>query len=106
MGRDGSFRIARRGGFLAFKSPRAEALSHRLRHDGVATDSRGEMLRLGPAPYLSDEQLRAAVRLLGQGPPHPRGGRFFSASPARPPSGTVAPPRAQPRTAAPPPHPH
>ena len=66
MSRDRSVPIDRIGGFLALQCPRAEALSHRLRHDGVATDSRGEMLRLGPAPYLSDEQLRAAVRLLGQ----------------------------------------
>src|SRR5207245_477420 len=66
MGRDRSVPIDRIGGFLALQCPRAEALSHRLRHDGVATDSRGDLLRLGPAPYLSDEQLRAAVRLLGQ----------------------------------------
>ncbi len=31
------------------------------------TDSRGERLRLGPAPYLSDRQLRDdAVALLGE----------------------------------------
>ena len=54
------------GGFLALRCPRAEALSRRLRHEGVATDSRGDTLRLGPAPYLSDEQLRTAVGLLGR----------------------------------------
>lgn len=31
---------------------------------GVATDSRGDILRLGPAPYLSDRQLEDAVAAL------------------------------------------
>jgi kynureninase len=30
------------------------------------TDSRGEVLRLGPAPYLSDAQLEAGVAALGE----------------------------------------
>jgi kynureninase len=53
------------GGFLALESPDAEALSRRLFEDGVSTDSRGRYLRLGPAPYLSDAQLEAAVERLG-----------------------------------------
>ena len=53
------------GGFVAFESPHAEELSRRLLDDGVATDSRGRYLRLGPAPYLSDAQLEAAVERLG-----------------------------------------
>jgi kynureninase len=32
----------------------------------VLTDSRGEVLRLGPAPYLSDFQIDAAVATLGE----------------------------------------
>jgi kynureninase len=32
---------------------------------GVMTDSRGSWLRLGPAPYLADEQLEKAVERLG-----------------------------------------
>jgi kynureninase len=51
----------RRGGFLAIRSPRAAALHEELRRNGVLTDFRGDRLRLGPAPYLSDEQLQAAV---------------------------------------------
>jgi len=54
------------GGFLAFRSPRAGELAAALRARGVLTDSRGESLRLGPAPYLSDEQLRAAIAALGE----------------------------------------
>ena len=32
----------------------------------MKTDHRGDVLRLGPAPYLSDDQLRAAVGHLGE----------------------------------------
>lgn len=55
----------RRGGFLAIRSPHAAGLSRALRAHGVLTDARGHLLRLGPAPYLADEQLRCAVDALG-----------------------------------------
>ena len=45
------------GGFLALEVPDAEDVSRRLAEDGVMTDSRGRYLRLGPAPYVSDDQL-------------------------------------------------
>jgi len=54
-----------RAGFLAINAARAGEISHALRGAGVLTDFRGERLRLGPAPYLSDDQLRAAVAALG-----------------------------------------
>lgn len=54
------------GGFLALSSPRAAELSAALARRGVLTDSRGSRLRLGPAPYLVDDQLRAAVATLGE----------------------------------------
>ncbi len=53
------------GGFIAFESERAEELSRLLLDQGVVTDSRARHLRLGPAPYLSDEQLERAVEELG-----------------------------------------
>jgi kynureninase len=53
-----------RGGFLALEAPRAPALVAALRTRGVLADSRGDRLRLGPAPYLSDPQLDEAVGLL------------------------------------------
>ena len=53
------------GGFLALVSPAAAHLQRELAGRGVLTDSRGPYLRLGPAPYLSDDQLRAAVTELG-----------------------------------------
>jgi kynureninase len=53
-----------RGGFLALRSPHAAHLCDLLRERGVGTDSRDDLLRLGPAPYLSDRQLLAAVDAL------------------------------------------
>ena len=54
----------RRAGFLALRCADAEALSDALRARAVFTDFRGDVLRLGPAPYLSDAQLREAVQAL------------------------------------------
>jgi len=52
------------GGFLALEVPDAEDVSRRLAEDGLMTDSRGRYLRLGPAPYVTDDQLaRAAERV-------------------------------------------
>src|SRR5262249_8429856 len=41
----------RRGGFLAIRTARAEELARALRAQSVFCDHRGEILRLGPAPY-------------------------------------------------------
>jgi kynureninase len=54
----------RRAGFLAIRTPRAADLHARLKTAGVLTDYRGNRLRFGPAPYLSDDQLRAAIAAL------------------------------------------
>ena len=53
-------------GFLALRSPRAGELQRLLRGRGVFTDYRGDVLRLGPAPYLSDAQLEEAMGVLGE----------------------------------------
>ena len=55
----------RRGGFLAIQTPRAAQLVRQLRESAVFADARGDILRLGPAPYLSDEQLMAGIERLG-----------------------------------------
>jgi kynureninase len=44
----------------------ASRIHHALRERGVVTDFRGDVLRLGPAPYLPDDQLRDAVSRLGE----------------------------------------
>jgi kynureninase len=54
----------RRAGFLAIRAPGAGDLCAQLRNGGVLTDFRGNVLRLGPAPYVSDDQLREAVRVI------------------------------------------
>jgi kynureninase len=54
------------GGFLALRSPMAGDLRRALAQRGVLADSRDTWLRLGPAPYLADEQLERAVELLGE----------------------------------------
>jgi kynureninase len=64
--RDRALDLDRVGGFLALRSPRAGELQRALSERGVLTDSRGPWLRLGPAPYLSDEQLETAIALLGE----------------------------------------
>ncbi len=53
------------GGFLTLTGPYAARAQALLRERGVRCDSRGTHLRLGPAPYLSDAQLEAAVGILG-----------------------------------------
>ena len=55
---------ADRGGFVALGTPRAQELSKELREDGVFTDARGDILRLGPAPYVTDEEIDEALALL------------------------------------------
>jgi kynureninase len=64
--RDGEAPLSAFGGFLALEAEGAEELNRRLLEVGVVTDSRGRYLRLGPAPYLSDEQLEAAVEHLNR----------------------------------------
>jgi kynureninase len=56
----------RRAGFLAIRSPHASKLAHALRQHAVFADSRADILRLGPAPYVSDEQLLDAATKLSR----------------------------------------
>ncbi|HEY0639784.1 MAG TPA: kynureninase [Pseudonocardiaceae bacterium] len=63
--RDRTVSVGDLGGFLALRTPHSARLQAGLAERGVATDSRGDYLRLGPAPYLSDTQLRDAVGELG-----------------------------------------
>jgi kynureninase len=62
--RDRSIPLERTGGFLALRSPRAGELRQALNERGVFCDHRGQVLRLGPAPYLSDRQIEDAVGIL------------------------------------------
>lgn len=49
------------GGFISFKTPHARKLCEMLRDIGIHTDWRKQWLRMGPAPYLSDEQLEDGI---------------------------------------------
>ena len=52
----------RRGGFVALRVPGATAVARALRGDDVWVDARGDVLRLGPAPYLTDAELERGGR--------------------------------------------
>jgi kynureninase len=58
--------LKQRGGFVAIRTSQARDLAHRLRERGVFVDARGDVLRMGPAPYLRDDQLTDAVGALGE----------------------------------------
>ena len=64
--RDRSVPLESLGGFLALSSPEAPRITAALTERGVHVDHRGNVLRLGPAPYLTDEQLQEAVTTLGE----------------------------------------
>ncbi len=49
------------GGFLALPVSRPAKVQKALRKKNIWIDYRGDTLRLGPAPYVSDGQLQAAV---------------------------------------------
>jgi kynureninase len=61
MTRDRATPLERFGGFLAVESPQAAEIARRMAAEGVQIDARGRYFRLGPAPYLSDAQLEAAM---------------------------------------------
>lgn len=54
------------GGFLALSCSDPASVHSGLSRRGVRCDLRGRHLRFGPAPYLSDTQLRDAIRALGE----------------------------------------
>jgi len=48
---------ARRGPFVAVRSPGSGHVVDRLRARGIFVDSRGDLVRIGPAPYLTDDEI-------------------------------------------------
>lgn len=63
--RDRSIPRSAVGGFLALRSRHAAELRQRLDERRVYVDHRGDVLRLGPAPYLTEPQLQDAIAALG-----------------------------------------
>ncbi len=66
IARDHETPLKELGGFLALRSPHADRLGAALYEHGVSNDYRDDILRLGPAPYLADAQLREAIACLGK----------------------------------------
>jgi kynureninase len=56
--------LAGLAGFLALRTPLAPMLVRLLRERRVFVDHRGDVLRIGPAPYVRDDQLADAVTRL------------------------------------------
>jgi kynureninase len=56
----------RRGGFVAIRTPWAREVVAALRAQDVSVDARGSLIRLGPAPYVTDGQIAAGMALLGE----------------------------------------
>lgn len=57
---------ARRGGFVSIETPRASAMVDALRREGIFADARGHKLRLGPAPYVTDDEIDAGMAAVGR----------------------------------------
>lgn len=58
------------GGFISFKTRLAERLQEVMRDIGVVCDACDGYLRLGPAPYLCDEQLRDCIEAMREALQH------------------------------------
>jgi hypothetical protein len=66
VSRDRAAPLTEIGGFLALRCPAATSITRKLRSRDVWTDARGDVLRFGPAPYLSDRQLQDAMAAFGE----------------------------------------
>lgn len=53
--------LERNGGFLSLTSPKAREIRAILMDNGVFTDARDQILRFGPAPYITTDQIEAAM---------------------------------------------
>jgi len=63
--RDTSVSLNSIGGFMVLYSDYAGEISDKLKERNVWTDYRGNVLRFGPAPYIPDEQIKEAMKILG-----------------------------------------
>ena len=53
-----------RAGFVAIRLNHAQEVSDALGERGIYTDARGDILRLGPAPYTTDDEIERCVYAL------------------------------------------
>jgi kynureninase len=64
--RDTSISLENIAGFLVLYTESAGLISEKLKEKNVWTDYRGNVLRFGPAPYISDDQIKEAMSFLGE----------------------------------------
>lgn len=50
-----------RAGFVAVRIEAASRIVEELKRRGITSDSRGDVLRLGPAPYVTDDEIDRAI---------------------------------------------
>ncbi|NJK89419.1 MAG: kynureninase [Myxococcales bacterium] len=55
-----------RGGFLSFQHPEARGIKSRLKEVGVWTDAREDLLRLGPSPVTTSDDIGRALQLVSK----------------------------------------
>ncbi len=55
-----------RGGFVTIEVPNASSLVRSLRTRGVYVDARGDLLRIGPAPYVTNDEIDRALDALDE----------------------------------------
>lgn len=54
------------GGFLSLTTPKAREIRAALMEEGIYTDARDQILRFGPAPYTTEEQIEEVMEKLGR----------------------------------------
>lgn len=54
----------KRASFVSFAHPKATEICKRLGENGLKTDARGDLLRLGPAPYTTVDECRRAIEII------------------------------------------
>ena len=64
--RDTNTPLTKSGGFLVLESPVSGEINKKLFEHGIYSDYREEYLRLGPAPYISDDRLNQALDVLNE----------------------------------------
>ena len=58
--------LSHNAGFLAFQSPHTPELYEKLKENGVFCDCRGQILRLGPAPYIGRDHIDELFNILNK----------------------------------------
>lgn len=56
--------IEESGGFMALRSEHARALRAELLKEGIFTDARNDIIRIGPGPYTTSKQCEAVIQAL------------------------------------------